>query len=756
MRKFIFLIFAIFLISFVSGASSISTSGEMSFDQQASGIVSEIVCMEQPLVCSENKIIGQIKGEIMNSIAAKDPKLAEAIGIFGQVQSLGAEVLKEVRFDDEGEIETGSLQFGNTSGGVGKIVNKNLKEGDIVVSNVKLDKSKTDSTFSFNKEGGSLEIKGDKFENIKACENEGDKCFVNLNEEGEISKAEFETNENGGTYVLGGTEVVVPANSRVTYDKERGIDINVAEGSELKELPRKKDGFEGERKIVQIKGKDVKFPNGIILQEGSLNVGKNGELFLDGTSTPKINNIEILFPEKMMIYTSGEECLKSCMSFDFENKELVISGGEKFSSQFAFKKGNDFIKIEEGDDYFEIFPDKNSRIEINNRDDEGLIPKLKIEGKFKLNNGNLEIKKDNEDNTVRMNKQYISYTSSPVEIEFDLFTLSGNQAGEYVKFGENQKLVMDNGNKYFITSSTEDISQEIEDISQSIESSRLSYNYPTEESLEKVYGFQINFQGINEGKQGDILSNFRTQLNTMTPEMKNSVKNIYVLDDKTFEDVWFPVVPASESCAFAAIGGKTVVMREKCANGEILAHESAHLYQFGLKGESFPEEDKTKLTNLFEKYIQGGVKGEFLERQKALIGGAGYLYDYLGANSEFDSQWNMISNDPYGKDLETHLFSTNKWDDGTSIPKNGCVSAYGCNKQIEDIATFVEKTNTPSFFKNLIDPKSEKFNLAYSHKLFLLQKYGFITKAKYDAIFATIPPRPTNTIEGAKGISIDN
>ena len=356
MKKQILILIGILFFSFVSGASSISTSGEMSFDQQASGIVSEIVCMEQPLVCSENKIIGQIKGEIMNSIAAKDPKLAEAIGIFGQVQSLGAEVLKEVRFDDEGEIETGSLQFGNTSGGVGKIVNKNLKEGDIVVSNVKLDKSKTDSTFSFNKEGGSLEIKGDKFENIKACENEGDKCFVNLDEEGEISKADFETNEKGGVYVFEGTEINVPANSRVTYDKNTGIKIDVADDGELNELPKLKEGFEGEGSVVKISGKNVKLPGGHVLQEGELSYnGKN--FYVKNGNEATIEGVEIKnVHENTNIFFDGKRHEGNYISMDFENKKLVAGvekGSEGEYSEFEynsfvaeFKEDNPFINID--------------------------------------------------------------------------------------------------------------------------------------------------------------------------------------------------------------------------------------------------------------------------------------------------------------------------------------------------------------------------------------------------------------------------
>ena len=65
---------------------------------------------------------------------------------------------------------------------------------------------------------------------------------------------------------------------------------------------------------------------------------------------------------------------------------------------------------------------------------------------------------------------------------------------------------------------------------------------------------------------------------------------------------------------------------------------------------------------------------------------------------------------------------------------NGFIRAYGTVRFEEDMATYHEKINNPSFFKPLIDPESSTYNILYQQKLDLLLKYKYITPSEYEAI----------------------
>jgi hypothetical protein len=53
---------------------------------------------------------------------------------------------------------------------------------------------------------------------------------------------------------------------------------------------------------------------------------------------------------------------------------------------------------------------------------------------------------------------------------------------------------------------------------------------------------------------------------------------------------------------------------------------------------------------------------------------------------------------------------------------------------MKHIATYQEQIYNPSFFKELIDPKSSKYDIRYRQKLDILRKYNFISKPEYDSI----------------------
>ena len=71
----------------------------------------------------------------------------------------------------------------------------------------------------------------------------------------------------------------------------------------------------------------------------------------------------------------------------------------------------------------------------------------------------------------------------------------------------------------------------------------------------------------------------------------------------------------------------------------------------------------------------------------------------------------------------------------SSTPRYGFIRPYGATSFSEDVATYMEQINNHSFFKELIDPKSPKYDARYKQKLDLLLNYGFISQAEYNAVF---------------------
>jgi len=108
-----------------------------------------------------------------------------------------------------------------------------------------------------------------------------------------------------------------------------------------------------------------------------------------------------------------------------------------------------------------------------------------------------------------------------------------------------------------------------------------------------------------------------------------------------------------------------------------------------------------------------------------------------------EMSWNQIVGGIYGQNLADPSISgvgnrlSRIWTDGSTDPKNGFVRAYGANNFKEDVATYVEAVYTnPGIFKDLINPKSPKYDEKYLKKLLLLKEYGFITSKEWKAITA--------------------
>jgi len=447
--------------------------------------------------------------------------------VTGYVEGVGGEITKDIEFS-EGNLVKGEIQFGDEEANVGKFVNSNMNDKEIIASNVEFSKDKTGSTFSFNKQNGSVEINGDKFENVKKDKEVGHPSFIKLDDEGKIEKADFETNDKGGVYVIDGTEFEVPPNSRVFYDKKNGIIINAKEGGKIVE-PKAKEGYEGELQVVKINGKDVNLGNKLILESGMVK-WENGELLTtEWDGNVNLNGISIL-GSNLLIDTSKRAC-DNCISFDFEDKILIINTNK--DSIISFSKDNPFIDFEEGD-LFDINTYKGTSLEIQNRDKENKYPLIEIKGTCELRNGD-KIYEFLPDGKLFVNQgiHYYTgkdsskfYTPSPVELYFSNLKVSDNA---------NKHITIDNSGSVFLSS---------------YDKSPVNYNKVTERYVENFVGKEFSFEeGVFEGSKNYILESatkyWKAISNSLSLEeqefMNKDIKNykdtsVRFVTDDTFEN----------------------------------------------------------------------------------------------------------------------------------------------------------------------------------------------------------------------------
>ena len=138
------------------------------------------------------------------------------------------------------------------------------------------------TTIIFDGEESFLDVDGRRFENIQPSADDLN-AFIKLDESGEIIGADFMTNERGGAYNFFGEDIIVPANSRVIFDKKNGLVIEADEGSEFKE--------DFGLKNLKIRGDNLKLFNGNILNSGELNYDSLGQAYIAEGNSVLVNGV---------------------------------------------------------------------------------------------------------------------------------------------------------------------------------------------------------------------------------------------------------------------------------------------------------------------------------------------------------------------------------------------------------------------------------------------------------------------------------
>src|SRR3989339_340340 len=287
-----------------------------------------------------------------------------------------------LKIDEEGQIVGGTLQFSSTKEeDIGKLIGKDIGEGEIIVKGVTLEKKEGISKLIFG-ENASLKISGKKFENIKSQDEAKLPSFIEIDSTGKILNASFTTNESGGVYDFGKGDFKAPPNSRVIYNinNNEPPKIEIPEGSEdfgkiLKgeDIPKGEAIYQSKSDFKfdgnEIKGLDGKMGRvKVEIQNGALNFdASKGEIYTkikkDSTFTTqsdmKINYLDSSGKlQKYNFDASSAYKIDSEKQTGYFAETLSTNNGDAQVSYSEFIEGFPVIKNTNTYYYYDAFGNK--------------------------------------------------------------------------------------------------------------------------------------------------------------------------------------------------------------------------------------------------------------------------------------------------------------------------------------------------------------------------------------------------------------
>jgi hypothetical protein len=331
-------------------------------------------------------------------------------------------------------VQTDSIGSSNTVGtsikekiGIGKVIGEHLEAEDVIVENVLVNKESQLTIITFEEEG-SVEIKGNKFDDVLRGSE------MKINNQGEIIEANLIIGETGGVYTLNAPSKIftfeAPKNSRVIkeegkppviflpYEEEANINL-VSKNKE--EVIYEGDFFKINGNFVSKRGNDnvrvTTSGKDIIKISGKSAINLNGMSHLI-TSEKDLNlyydeNFDASKHQGENYFNYGKNKIslggKGFSSSLLENTEIFPEYIQnKYSDSFAERKGKlEFIVKDGSMDIIKISPDGSP-----------LALDIKASGNLKINNGNWVLEADGENVYANINKEYQFPLSSDMQLNY--------------------------------------------------------------------------------------------------------------------------------------------------------------------------------------------------------------------------------------------------------------------------------------------------------------------------------------------------
>lgn len=482
----------------------------------------------------------------------------------------------------------------------------------------------------------------------------------------------------------GVTQIDIPNSDKVTINTQDRL-ITISDGTKLSGKLSYRNGQ------PYIRGDDFVIIDGVEIK------ALRQDIYL-----PREN--EAVQDNEILLFLDGNPhtgVAKDYVSLNGKSGNLFVYTNNGKGISLDFKEGNNFLYFEKDD--FAHIEIKKSELSIENRNTNDLIPLVNVkerpvDSEFKIQSGIVNINGKGKFITTDSNNP-INKKSSPmaVIISDSMGNLLGGQK-------DPNKIIISNFNEIAIIPVNKQegliINSEQYDYSLWKISENLYFNYDTftPENLKKTFP-NIALSGrLND----DYIKKLSETLFQLTPELRNSINNIIIYTEDEFKETY----PTSRARALSDFS-RNVKFRIGTFSQSAVIHEIAH----------------TRLQQILEEQYRINFKTFNL---------------FSSVDKPIDKEWENIAGD-YNKDLIRSVNTESSvdflWSDGTTGPKYGCVTPYGCTWYREDLAEFVRISYlNPSSLKSLVDTSRKDYDPRYKQKLDLLYKHGFIPEEKYNII----------------------
>lgn len=310
----------------------------------------------------------------MTEITNINKKVFLVISIFIIISSLVSSQGFLIDYSDEIGLESGTVM------GAGiEFKEQTTKDGDSEVTSYRL---------HFVEEGAIVEIRGDSFKNILRELKSFHPTYIRLDEEGTITNADFTVDENGGNYTFEGKVIRAPPASRVFFDIDIGVKIEIPDNTDFTGFPDLSGLFPDE---TTIKGKEIQLPDNMKLIDGELKLKDEGYFLEQGTVEYKQMKIDA---ESVLIANSNADLSNYNEGWIKQTDSILeMQSIEGKSIQVEFLENHEILNTDEKDKLI-VNIENGDGLKIEEREEDKLIPqvihKSSDNGESKIYNDKLE------------------------------------------------------------------------------------------------------------------------------------------------------------------------------------------------------------------------------------------------------------------------------------------------------------------------------------------------------------------------------
>ncbi|MFC1697460.1 hypothetical protein ACFL1H_03955 [Nanoarchaeota archaeon] len=448
--------------------------------------------------------------------------------------------------------------------------------------------------------------------------------------------------------------------------------------------------------------------------------------------------------------------ITNCVYYDKDNK-IFNAHAQTTEITLEFLEYNPIFDFDEYDQL--QISIKDGFLDIDNRDDIGLIPKVEYTSDFA---GSINIINDHMSLDLAhdgLNLERFSTISDVTSVPFSLYVKDsifeekktgpdtfigedgqiyygdrrGDHADDYLRLGtylEPKKLVFSNFNEFaFLDPDQKDGYLDIKEgfAPKGEINERLTFNNANSDYFINKYKDRLNLKNFNiygelQSDETIAIKSVLESLYSLPYEVRKDIKgfNIFAVDTP-FENAnpLYGLIP-DQAGGFASPLDNSILLREEGIYYPFIVHESAHIHHYSL----IKDELKNDVINTLSKFPS--LLNLLIDNKEEITFNKDWIDQFGVTNIDFKFTPAFFT--------DFHPIQ-DTWPDGSFGPKGEYITPYASTFYWEDIGEIVEMAaQDPNYFKPLIDPESPRYNAKIRQKLDKVFEGNFISKETYDEI----------------------